>query len=222
MLVLVTGMAMEAKLARRAGFSEIVVGSGPEVLLPRLENAARRGATAFLNVGIAGGLADGLGPGTPVIASEVAGPEGDTIPATESLIGALRETLPEAECGLVACAAAPVASVEAKRMLRARTGALAVDMESWQVAEVAQRTGLSVGVLRVIADPADQALPAAAFAALRPDGTIDGLGVAGSILSNPAQIPQLLATQRVTARATAELLRCLDLLRSRLLLMDFR
>ena len=58
-----------------------------------------------------------------------------------------------------------------KRALYLETGALAVDMESHIVARIGAARGLPVAAIRVITDPARRALPQAALAAVRPNGT---------------------------------------------------
>jgi adenosylhomocysteine nucleosidase len=55
--------------------------------------------------------------------------------------------------------AAVVATVEAKRALAARTGAAAIDMETYAVAGAATQAGVPCLGVRVVSDDADQALP---------------------------------------------------------------
>jgi len=86
-----------------------------------------------------------------------------------------------------------VASVAAKRALRERTGAAAVDIESGAVARTAAAHGIPFAVLRAICDPADRALPPAAQVALDPGGEINAWRVLGSVTAHPAQLPALLA-----------------------------
>ena len=83
-----------------------------------------------------------------------------------------------------------------KRMLFERTGALAVDMESGAVAQVARRAGIPFAALRAIVDPQTTVIPAAALAA------IDELGCPriARLLSALAREPRdLLALVRLSA-----------------------
>jgi acyl CoA:acetate/3-ketoacid CoA transferase alpha subunit len=77
---------------------------------------------------------------------------------------------------------------------------------------VAGASGLPFGVLRVIADPAERNIPAAALAGMRSDGEIDFLAVLASLANRPGQLPALLRLAADTRRAMAALLRCCDLL----------
>jgi adenosylhomocysteine nucleosidase len=100
-----------------------------------------------------------------------------------------------------------VADAGAKRLLSARTGASAVDLESGAVARVAHRHGLPFAVLRVVCDPAHRSLPPVAVAAVGNAGAIRPLGVLRSIVARPAQIPALLRLALDAAVARRALVR---------------
>jgi adenosylhomocysteine nucleosidase len=74
--------------------------------------------------------------------------------------------------------------------------------------------------LRVIADPAERALPPAALAGLRMDGGIDVGAVVASLAKSPRQLPGLIRLANEAGRARATLLRCSDLLGPRLSFRD--
>ena len=94
-----------------------------------------------------------------------------------------------------------------KRALFARTGAVAIDLESGAVARVATEHRLPFAVLRAVCDPAWRHLPPAALLALDNQGAI-GLGrVVRSVLATPRQIPALLALGRDAAAARRALRR---------------
>ncbi len=87
---------------------------------------------------------------------------------------ACRSDAGDAECGdRKPCSRLrePACSVAAKATLRAASGALAIDMESAAVAEAAAEAGVPFLVLRVIADPADRAIPPVALHGVAPDGS---------------------------------------------------
>ncbi len=93
--------------------------------------------------------------------------------------------------GDLAAADAPITEVDEKRRLFAATGAAAVDMESAAVAEVARAAGVPFLALRAVADPACRAIPPAALAGLRSDGTIDATAVVRAVASHPQEVVRL-------------------------------
>jgi adenosylhomocysteine nucleosidase len=109
-----------------------------------------------------------------------------------------------------------VATAAEKAALHARTGALAVDLESLVVARAAGRAKLPYVVLRAIADPASRNLPQAALIPLLPDGTPDLPRVLLSILTKPHQIAGLIRTARDAQYALRALSRSLAAARSAL------
>jgi len=99
-----------------------------------------------------------------------------------------------------------------KRALNAATGATAVDMESHVIADLAGRHRLPFAVLRAVADPAGRAVPVAALAGMRSDGTINASACLRSLVQNPGQLPALIRLGVDTSRAMLQLLRCVKLL----------
>jgi adenosylhomocysteine nucleosidase len=191
---IVVGMEAEARIARRFGFPVATLG-GAEALLAG-------GADGLISFGIAGGLAPGLKPGTLVVATEVVAEDGRRYPAmdlTTSVTGAVRAP--------IAGAIAIVAQTEAKQALYNRTGAVAVDLESAEVARLCADAGVPLAVIRAIGDPAERDLPPAALVGLSPDGRVDLRAVLASVRRTPGQIPALLAVALDTRRALAALKR---------------
>jgi hypothetical protein len=124
----------------------------------------------------------------------------------------LASQLPDARFGKIIGADTIIASVAEKRDLFARSGAIAVDMESHIAARVAARHGLPFAIVRTISDTADQALPPAALVGMKPDGSVALGAVLGSLARHPAQLPALIATGRSAGRAFAALGRVYDVL----------
>jgi adenosylhomocysteine nucleosidase len=87
---------------------------------------------------------------------------------------------------------APVTSPAQKARLFRTTGAVAVDMESEAVAEVAREAGVRFAVVRAIVDPAHRSLPRA----IRADG-VDWL----ALLAQPGDWMKLMALARDWRRA---------------------
>ena len=79
-----------------------------------------------------------------------------------------------------------------KQAIYQTTHCLALDMESQAVAQAAAENRLPFAVVRAVSDTAAMGVPPAASVPLKPDGTIDGVGVMGSILRHPRQMPELI------------------------------
>jgi adenosylhomocysteine nucleosidase len=107
---------------------------------------------------------------------------------------------------------APVASAAAKAALHVASGAAAVDMESAIVAQAAVRHGLPFAVLRIVADPAERALPRAALVAMREDGGINVAAVLSALARAPQQWPAFAQLALDSRKAFSELARARALL----------
>ena len=188
-----TGLAREAALIAADGVTPVVSGARPDLLQSRLQ-AAAAGATAIISLGIGGALAAGLHPGDWVVATKVvsAGEEWPTDLAwTTALATALR-----ASTGPILGSEAMLLKAADKAAAQARTGALAVDMESHVAARLAHELGLPFAAARVISDPADRDLPSAVAVGIRPDGGMALGPVLLALMKNPLQLPALIRTGR--------------------------
>lgn len=195
MLGIVTGLAAEARIARRLG--TVAVGGGSAA---GAEAAARRlvaqGATALLSFGLAGGLDPALRPGRLFVPAVVL--EAGRAYPTDAALLARFGLLPE---GVLLAGNAVVAEAAAKHALWRETGAQAVDLESGVVALVAAAHSFPFAVVRAICDPAERTLPPAAMLALDGGGAIRLLRVLRSVALGPGQVPSLLALARDAGRA---------------------
>ncbi len=149
------------------------------------DNAARAaralvaaGAGALLSWGVAGGLDPALGAGAVLLPTEVLGPAAAAgSPALqrfatsrtwrERVAVALRPHAP-LNHGALLSSVLPVAGAQLKARLFQDTGAVAVDMESAAVAQVAAEHHLPFITLRVIVDSASVTLPASVVRMLEP------------------------------------------------------
>jgi hopanoid-associated phosphorylase len=203
----VTGLAREARIARRGKLMPVISGGDGALLEARLEEAiARHHPKGIVSFGIAGALAPLLKIGDTVIASHVV--HGDaryvTDPAWTAL---LRRKLPDAKAVVLVGHDQIVSHVDGKRRLFALSGAHAVDMESHIAARLAHKYGIPFAVVRTISDAAGRGLPPAALVPLRPSGRIRLLRVLGAVATEPSQIPDLMKTGREAGRALRALLR---------------
>jgi adenosylhomocysteine nucleosidase len=210
-LLVVSGLRAEARIAASAGVRALAGGGNATRLAAAINRGIGEGASGLLSFGMAGGLEPGLAPGTIVVPGVVIA--GSERFATDPLwTRNLRANLPPAVEGALAGVSSPVATIVAKVGLRATTGAAAADMESHIAARAAQRFRLPLAVLRVIADPAERALPGAAITALGKDGRPDLWALLRSLLSDPAQLPGILGVAADARRAMAVLADCARLL----------
>jgi adenosylhomocysteine nucleosidase len=178
----VTGLRAEARLL--AGASIAIGGGTPVGARAAAERLVAGGAGALVSFGLAGGLDPALAAGVIVVprAVLVDGVHHETAPG---LVGGITHDL-------IVQTDRVLATVAQKRAVFAATGAVAVDLESGAVAQVAATHGLPFAVLRAICDPAGRDLPPAALAALDTAGAIGLLRVLTSLLRHPLQLPALL------------------------------
>jgi hopanoid-associated phosphorylase len=186
MIGAVTGMQAEAALL--PGVRVVCSGGNAQRARELADRLLAEGADALLSFGIAGGLLEGLPPGSLVVASGVA-TGGDLVACDAAWSRAMLACLPQAREGVVAGVAEAVATPIAKRRLHESFRALAVDMESGAVAAACAAAGRPFAVLRAVADPVERAIPAAALVGLAPDGRTTALPVIAGLLRRPADLP---------------------------------
>lgn len=202
----VTGLAREARIARRARLTPVISGTDTDLLTARLEEAIAKGANGIVSFGIAGALAPLLKIGDVVVATHVVHGE-ERYPTDPQWTGIIRSRLPRAVPGVIAGHEQIVSHVDGKRRLLSLTGAYAVDMESHIAARLAKRHGIPFVAIRTISDAANRGLPPAAQLPLKPSGRIRLGKVLASVASEPSQIPDLMRTGREAGRALRALLR---------------
>jgi hopanoid-associated phosphorylase len=212
-VLLVTGLKREAQILGGDG-TQVIVGGGCSARLAQdLERAAADGAVAFLSMGIAGGLLPGLPSGAIIVASAVVANEAriqTTIDWSDHLNRAIRGSI----LGDIAGVDRIIAEISDKAALHQLTRAVAVDMESHIVAQIAGRYAIPFAAIRVISDPAQRALPPAAQAGLASDGRVNMTGVIYAVLAAPGQMPALVQTAADAQKAFRGLTRCRRLIGS--------
>ena len=190
-------------------------GPGQAAAAAGAERAVARGAGCLVSWGSAGALARGQ-PGDIVLAERVLDASARAIPTETALTERLAQAFgPVAPIhrGTLASAGAPVTSVADKRALAASSGAIAVDMESAAIGDVASRHGLALVVVRVIVDRADRRVPPAAIAGMDGARTRPGRVLAG-LLKSPGQTGDLIALGLAARRARRTLRGCAPVLAS--------
>lgn len=218
----VTGMEAEAKLLNGLGFRVVACGGNPAITRAKTEDLIRGGVSALISFGIAGALDPRLRPGDLLVADSVVLPDERVVKCDAAWQERVQEKLNKVEItavsfaqisvnvpGAVAGSSTAVASRADKQSLYHRSGAVAVDMESHHVAELASRHSLPFLVIRAVADTAFDDLPEAALVGLNDEGRPAIGAVLRSLLSKPWQLPGLI---RVALRSRAAMR---SLLRSR-------
>jgi adenosylhomocysteine nucleosidase len=207
-LIIVVGLAFEARIAAGPGIHVVCSGNGRNLtttLTAAIAEARRLfgSCPGIVSFGVAGGLSPQLRPGDCVIGSAILSGS-SRLPTNHMWSEKLLRSFPDAVSGMIVGVSAPVSDPDDKRKLHLNTGAVAVDMESHIVAAVGAAHGLPVAAMRVITDPAKRALPASAVAAMRPNGTTSIGAMIRSVLMRPREIPALFQTalDALAARAT--------------------
>jgi hopanoid-associated phosphorylase len=224
LLIIVVGLAFEARIAAGPGMHVVCGGNGRH-LSATLAAAIAEARMHFgdcpgiISFGVAGGLAPQLRPGTCVIGSAILSGS-NRMPTNQKWSQQLLQTFPDAVSGMLLGVSAPVCDPDDKRALHVNTGAIAVDMESHVVATVAAAHGLPVAAMRVITDPAERALPTSAVAAMRPNGTTNIGAMIRAMLMRPREIPALFQTAFDALAARVTLVRGRRLLGPSLLLVN--
>jgi hopanoid-associated phosphorylase len=198
-LGIVTGLRAEARLLRAGSDGDpALIATSPGTAA---RGAAARlvdgGAEALLSFGLAGGLDPRLAPGTLIVAEAIVGPSRGHVatdpPWRRRAVAALKG---EAVVGMIAARDRPCVTVADKAALFAATRALAVDMESRAIADVAAAHGLPFLAIRAIADPATRRVPDSALAAAGADGSLHLGPLLRSVFGAPKDLPVLCVLAR--------------------------
>ena len=175
---------------------------------------ASRARTRFLSLGCGGGLVPWLRTGDVVVATEVV--RLDAIVPPQGTGGGGRAARRPRERTQGAMASSPgVLLTTAEKTAAAGCGALLVDMESWTLADEAERRGVPFAAVRVVLDAVTDELPALSDAIDAGTGDIDLWRVARALVPRPWIWPAVLRiarqqweAERRLAEAVALLLRC--------------
>jgi adenosylhomocysteine nucleosidase len=204
----VCGLAGERRIVERLGGGALYAVTGAQAA--RTETCAQdliaRGAQALVSFGVAGGLDPTMREGDVVVSAAVTdGTEtwsGDARWAervrTRCVDGRRRD-------GALLQATTAVSTPREKAGAFARTGAVAVDMESAGVARAATAANLSFIVVRAIADTATHRLPPFAATAIDADGRSPLGPILRGLAADPASIASLVSLAFASRRAFAAL-----------------
>ncbi len=224
-ILILTGIDLEARALARALELPALPGLGFRAFGRGRARAAAVGVRARLldarwpslldgldrpivvSAGVCGALAPGLAPGDLVFPQRVMSPAGQVVDVSpcQHLMARAKAPVPS---GLLITTQHVVATREAKAALFARTGALAVDMESWIILRAASSAGLPSLVARGVSDAARQSLSPELIDLLAADGRLR-FGRAAALIARPALLGAALGVRRsarLALRAVADLL----------------
>jgi adenosylhomocysteine nucleosidase len=172
----------------------VVSGMGPAAATQAAVLLLAAGARSLLSFGLAGALDPALLPGTVLLPDTVT----DEYGAMHTTFGPWRDRL-AARCESLSIARGTLLSVTevlptatAKSQQRSRSGACAVDMESFAIGRVAAQAGVNFAVARVIVDTATDTLPRSVRRATGPRGEVHYGRLALGLIFAPWEIPAIL------------------------------
>lgn len=167
--------------APRIGNGALVAVSGPgraNAARAARQLAGRHRLSGLISAGFAGALSTRLRVGELVV--DTADPEWRGLAERE-----------RATVGLLATVDRMLCTVDERHETARRTGALAADMESEAVADVARRLGLRFAAIRAITDTADRDLVLDWNGARRPDGSFRMLSLLGQALRTQQGVAEI-------------------------------
>jgi adenosylhomocysteine nucleosidase len=177
----------------------------------RAAMAARRlvdaGVSGLMSFGLAGGLDPNLRAGCVVLPTEVISRNGGSFLTADAWRGRIGAAVAEAQqvaAGKLLSSMMVIDTVADKAAAFRDTGAVAVDMESLAIAEVAAAHGVPFVALRVIVDTAMDVLPRAVVAA-NVQGRVSIRRLIGGLVAGPTDLLAVLRLLRRYRAATRSL-----------------
>lgn len=170
-------------------------GAGAENARKAAELLVSKGATQLMSWGCAAALSPDLKMGDLVLADSLISQNGDEISVHPIWHQHAKNVLGiqiAAYKGALIASHNIVSTAQAKADLFAKTGAIALDMESDAIAKVAQHYAIPFLAIRAIADPASMDLPAAVENALNENGEVAVTRIIKSLVFNPKELPHLI------------------------------
>ncbi|MDD3288237.1 MAG: phosphorylase [Alphaproteobacteria bacterium] len=201
MLGIICGFKAEADIAQNVKGALVAnAASRPELAKFLAENLIKRGATRLLSFGTAGGISPDLPVGSIVIGAAVVSDKGRW--ECDREWGA---EIPNSYSGAIWGSDVVIANAFDKAMIFGNSGCLAADMESHCIAEVAVANKIPFSVVRIVTDTFSMSLPPVAMVPFNEDGTVNGMGVAISLLKHPLQMPNVIRLGLNTGKAMKKL-----------------
>ena len=184
-----------------------IAGIGAEQAHAAAQLLIERGATALLSWGSAGGLQPKLSPGNLILPKTVSYPKKGFFSTDHGWQNRLVTQLTNhlvIHTESLAQSHTVLRNPAEKFDFGKLTDAIAVDLESGSVAEVAEEKSLPFMVIRAIADPLEQNIPPSALTAIDERGRLRPFHLLGTLARNPADFTVLNQLRRnfTAARTT--------------------
>ena len=177
----------------------VISGMGGVAAAQAARALVAAGARGLLSFGLAGALDPGLQAGAvllPPAVTDGAGEVHSTHAPWRERLAALQAARADRHGiiveGALLSVERPLTTSASKSQARARTGAVAVDMESFAIAQVALELGVKFAVARVVVDTAADNLPGTVLQATDPRGAVDYRRLVSGLLRRPSELPELL------------------------------
>mgnify|MGYP001812346061 FL=1 len=186
-----------------------VAGIGAKRAFAASELLIAEGAAALLSWGSGGALHPKLSPGNLILPTSVIVSQKNVFPTDADwhnrLVARLKNHL-EIHSEPLAQSPSVLGSPTEKSTFFNQNDAIAVDMESGSVAEMASRASLPFMAIRAIADTADMAIPASALNAIDEYGRLRPMRLLSSLARKPSDLVPLarLSPSFRAARSTLE------------------
>jgi len=172
----------------------ILSGAGIENAEKATQQLIAQGAKQLISWGCAGALAAQLKAGDLFIPSQIQTHAGEHLSINSDFYHKLRATLQQTahHTGLLLESAQIISQAQEKNALHQSTQALATDMESAALAQVAQQADLPFIAIRSIVDEAHFNLPNAVQYAMQKDGRVSLGKLLLYLIGHPFEIPRLI------------------------------
>jgi adenosylhomocysteine nucleosidase len=189
---IVCALASEARHLRPTDSTLVITtGMGSSAATTGARALVDAGARALVSFGMAGGLDPSLQAGEILLPAEVLTADGRIYRCEARWRERLGATI-AARSGRLLTSAKSVGSVEEKAALFGSTGAVAVDMESAAIAEVAEQQGVPFLAVRVVVDSAADVLPRAVTSAADSEGHLHIWRLIGALALAPNELAPLI------------------------------
>jgi hypothetical protein len=186
-----------------------ILSAGPKPRPAGVQQAER--PDAVIVIGLCGGLVGSL-PETTIVTYSAClsatngGIQCPCAPQLSSRISALLNAQNVTCRSVVGITSPRIAITKDDKLLLARTGAQAVDMESYEILSAAHKSGIPAAVVRIVSDSLDRKLPDFNHA-LDPDGSINNGKALRVMLGSPVLTARAYAANKRAARHLADALR---------------
>ena len=196
-------------LSERPGAARVAVtGIGSAAAAEGARRLVAAGCRSLASFGLAGALDPSLAAGAIVLPEEVVLAGGASLRTADEwrarAVRALEALDRPVACGKLLTSARALGSVAGKASAFAASGAVAVDMESFAVAQVAAASGLPFIAVRAIVDTAEDEVPPALATAADEAGELSVGRILGRLAVHPsgvAALVRLAARYRAAIRA---------------------